>query len=181
MLVAGTLIGLIGLAISVACRNAAAILAFTLIFPVFAYTLLPNIYAIGLPLGKYHDKSDNVDFESGLVQCFVGFGAMIGTAIGGPICTNHTASLAGTFNPDNFGTVVYIALAFMIVGAIILIPINWYMYNAKLTMQNKKTKFDFFAFFPIIIDKYAPNELRNEIYNNPKIANKKVIDTTKFH
>ena len=181
MLVAGTLIGLIGLAISVACKNAAAILAFTLIFPVFAYTLLPNIYAIGLPLGKYHDKSDNVDFESGLVQCFVGFGAMIGTAIGGPICTNHTATLAGTFNPDNFGTVVYIALAFMIVGAIILIPINWYMYNAKLTMQNKKTKFDFFAFFPIIIDKYAPSELRNEIYANPKLAAKKIIDTTKFH
>ena len=181
MLVAGSLIGLIGLAISVACKDAGAILAFTLIFPIFAYTLLPNIYAIGLPLGKYHDKSDNVDLESGLVQCFVGFGAMIGTAIGGPICTYQTGDLVGKYNPDGFGTVVYIALAFMILGAIILIPINWYVYNAKLTMQNKKTKFDFFAFFPIIIDKYTPNKLRDEIYHNPQLASKKIIDTTKYH
>ena len=180
-LISGTLIGLIGLAISVAMKSAPAILAFTLIFPLFAYMLMPNIYSMALPLARHHDKSDNVDFESGMVLASVGIGGMIGTAIGGPICTIKNAVGANVYHPEFFGTVVYIALAIMILGLLIVLPIHWYMYSSKLVNTKYQVTFDIFTYFPILIDKYTTEEVKDEIYNEHHHFNQKqkIIDLTR--
>ena len=180
-LVAGTLIGLIGIAIAVAMKSAPAILAFTLIFPLFAYTLLPNIYSMALPLARHHDKSDNVDFESGVVLASVGIGGMIGTAIGGPICTVKDALGHNIYHPEYFSTVVYIALAIMILGLLLVLPVHWYMYCSKLVNTKYQVTFNIFTYLPIIIDKYTTAEVKDEIYDTHHHFNQKqkIIDLTK--
>ena len=180
-LISGTLIGLIGLAISVAMKSAPAILAFTLIFPLFAYMLMPNIYSMALPLARHHDQSDNVDFESGMVLASVGIGGMIGTAVGGPICTIKNSLGVNVYHPEYFSTVVYIALAIMIAGLLIVFPIHWYMYCSKLVNTKYQITFNIFTYLPILIDKYTSNEVRDEIYQTHLHFNKKqrIIDVSK--
>ena len=180
-LISGTLIGLIGLAISVAMKSAPAILAFTLIFPLFAYMLMPNIYSMALPLARHHDQSDNVDFESGMVLASVGIGGMIGTALGGPICTIKNSLGVNVYHPEYFSTVVYIALAIMIVGLLIVFPIHWYMYCSKLVNTKYQITFNIFTYLPILIDKYTTNEVKDEIYQTHLHFNKKqrIIDLSK--
>ncbi|MBO7084430.1 hypothetical protein J6W20_00575 [bacterium] len=162
-------------------KSAPAILAFTLIFPLFAYMLMPNIYSMALPLARHHDQSDNVDFESGMVLASVGIGGMIGTAVGGPICTIKNSLGVNVYHPEYFSTVVYIALAIMIAGLLIVFPIHWYMYCSKLVNTKYQITFNIFTYLPILIDKYTSNEVRDEIYQTHLHFNKKqrIIDVSK--
>ncbi|MBO6104226.1 hypothetical protein J6W32_02955 [bacterium] len=109
------------LLISVGAKSAGAIFAFTIILPFVAYTILPNIYSMSLPLARHHDHTDAVDLESGLTMFVIALGGMIGTAIGGPICTYPTT---GLYNASNFYIVCVIVLCVCIVSFVLLIPIH---------------------------------------------------------
>ena len=85
------------------------------------------------------------------------------------------------YHPEFFSTVVYIALAIMILGCIIVLPIHWYMYCSKLVNTKYQVTFNIFTYLPIIIDKYTSDEVKDEIYTTHHHFNQKqkIIDFTK--
>lgn len=171
-LVLGVIIVTICLLICVGAKSPGAIFAFTIILPLVAYTILPNIYSISLPLARYHDKTDAVDLESGLTMLMIAVGGMIGTAIGGPICTYHTGTLVGQYNSSNFYIVCIIVLCVCVVSFFLLIPIHWYMHSSHIVLTKYKFYANVFKGFPIILDEYTPAEVKQAAYKqkalNPK-------------
>ena len=151
-LMIGVIIAIICLLICVSAKSAGAIFAFTIIFPFIAYMILPNIYSISLPLARHHDHTDAVDLESGLTMFVIALGGMIGTAIGGPICTYHSGPLMGEYNSANFLIVCVIVLCVCVVSFCLLIPIHWYMHNNQIVETKYKFYNQVFRGFPIILD-----------------------------
>lgn len=168
-LVLGVIVVTICLIICVGAKSAGAIFAFTIILPFVAYTVLPNIYSISLPLARHHDHTDAVDLESGITFLVIGLGGMIGTAIGGPICTYHSGPLAGQYNPANFIIVGVIVLCVCVVAFCLLIPIHWYMHVNKLVETKYKFYNQVFHGFPFIIDEYSTAEVRDYAYKQKEV------------
>ena len=160
-LVLAVIVITICLLISVGAKSAGAIFAFTIILPFVAYTILPNIYSMSLPLARHHDHTDAVDLESGLTMFVIALGGMIGTAIGGPICTYPTT---GLYNASNFYIVCVIVLCVCIVSFVLLIPIHWYMHSNKIVQTKYKFYNQVFRGFPIILDEYSTAQARESAY-----------------
>ncbi|MBO6104223.1 hypothetical protein J6P04_04305 [bacterium] len=112
------------LTICTAAKSPIAILIFTICIPICGYATLPNSFAMGMSLGRYHDKTDAVDLESGITQFMVAGGGMIGSAIGGPICTYHTGELVGRYNAGNFYIVGIIAIVLSACSLLFLLPVH---------------------------------------------------------
>ena len=176
-LMIGLVVILICLTICVNAKSPIAIFIFTICIPICGYTVIPNTFAIGMSLGRYHDKTDAVDLESGISDFMLAGGGMVGSAIGGPICTHHTGELAGRYNPNNFIIVCVIAIALCTVSILFILPVHWYMHNNELV--NKKYKFynKLINCLPFVYDQYASSQVianANEIRkNNP---HRKVIE-----
>lgn len=176
----GLIAVLVCLTISVGAKSPGAIFAFTIILPIFAYTVLPNTFALGMSLGRYHDKTDAVDLESGVSEFMVAGGGMVGSAIGGPICAYHKATIdhpIGSYDPEKFLVVCIIALVLSGVSIIFLLPVHWYMHNNQLI--NKKYKFysKIINQLPFLYDQYASADViseANEIRKNN--SHRKVIE-----
>lgn len=176
-LVLGLVAILICLTICVAAKSPIAIFIFTICIPICGYTVIPNTFAIGMSLGRYHDKTDAVDLESGISDFILAGGGMVGSAIGGPICTHHTGELAGRYNPHNFFIVCIIAIVLCATSILFILPVHWYMHNNQLISKKYKLYNHLIDCLPFVYDQYASldvkqvaNEIRN---NNPK---RKVIE-----
>ena len=156
------------LTICTVAKSPIAILIFTICIPICGYATLPNSFAMGMSLGRYHDKTDAVDLESGITQFMVAGGGMIGSAIGGPICTYHTGELVGRYNPGNFYIVGIIAIVLSACSLLFLLPVHWYMHNNQLV--NKKYKFynKIINQLPFLYDQYASKEVLAEVTNLKK-------------
>ena len=102
----------------------------------------------------------------------IAIGGMIGTAIGGPICTYHTGALAGQYNSANFYIVGIIVLCVCVVSFFLLIPIHWYMHNSHIVEAKYKFYNKVFQGFPIILDEYSTDEVRTAAYKQKEINSK---------
>ncbi len=176
ILIIALIINIILLIISCVFKVGIAIFIFTITLPIIAYMILPNIYAVGLALAKYHDKSESVDFESGIIGFMIGLGGMVGTAIGGPIVSNKQ----GDFLPENFNIICYICIGVLLISLVILFPIHWYLTSARLTINQHKMFINIFNITPVLIDKYITNDIENQILKDKETNHRlKIIDTRK--
>lgn len=144
------------LIISCLYHNGGGILACTLALATLAYTSLSNIYAIGYSLARYHDKSENIDFSSGVITFMVGLGGLIGTAISGPLTQDplHPEE----FDPSHFINVCYVVLALTLCAFLVLLPLHWYLLSARLVNTKNKKIQNIFLRFPLYIDKFYSQE-----------------------
>ena len=145
--------------ICTAAKSPVGIFIFTILMPVFGYATLPNSFALGMSLGRYHDKTEAVDLESGITEFMVAGGGMVGSAIGGPICTYHTGELAGRYDPNNFYVVAVIAIVISACSIIFLIPVHWYMHNNQLVNMKYKAYNKIINQLPFLYDQYASKEV----------------------
>ena len=165
------------LTISTVAKCPVAIFIFTICIPICGYATLPNSFALGMSLGRYHDKTEAVDLESGITEFMVAGGGMVGSAIGGPICTHHVGELAGRYNADNFYIVGIIAIVICACSLLFLLPVHWYMHNNQLVNKKYKVYNTIINQLPFLYDRYASVEVIQEANdirkNNPK---RKVIE-----
>ena len=147
------------LTICVVYKNPVGIFIFTILVPTFGYAVLPNTFALGMSLGRHHDKTEAVDLESGISEFMVAGGGMIGSAIGGPICTHHTGELIGKYNPNNFFIVCIIAIVVCSIAIFFIFPVHWYMHNNQLIKTNAKFYDRIINELPFLYDQYATIEV----------------------
>lgn len=159
------IIVVICLTICVVFKNPIGIFIFTILVPTFGYAVLPNTFALGMSLGRYHDKTEAVDLESGISEFMIAGGGMIGSAIGGPICSYHTGDLIGKYNANNFFIVCIIAIVVCSVAILFILPVHWYMHNNQL-IKNKVKFYDrIINQLPFLYDEYASIEVKQTIEN----------------
>ena len=130
-----------------------------------------------MSLGRYHDKTEAVDLESGITEFMVAGGGMIGSAIGGPICTHHAGELVGRYNASNFYIVGIIAIVVCACAILFLLPVHWYMHNNQLINRKYKFYTKIINQLPFLYDQYASSEVlqeANEIRKNN--SKRKVIE-----
>lgn len=175
LIVLGFITDIVLLIVCCIFKNPLGILICTLILPIIAYMILPNLYAIGFSLAKYRSREETVDFESGITGFMIGCGGLIGTVISGPITTVNNEYYA-----PNFLIIIYIVLGLLCFCFLLLIPINWYMHVTKLNHTKSKFLKNIFDNFPMIVDKYTTQEVYEYINQRRSVNTKqKVIDTTK--
>ena len=154
------IIVVICLTICVVFKNPIGIFIFTILVPTFGYAVLPNTFALGMSLGRYHDKTEAVDLESGISEFMIAGGGMIGSAIGGPICTHQSGELIGKYNANNFFIVCIIAMVVCSVAIFFILPVHWYMHNNQLIRNKAKFYDDIINQLPFLYDEYASIEVK---------------------